>query len=46
MKVVGKRADGSTYEFEVTHTFNAGQVEWMRAGSALNLMKEQAAKKA
>lgn len=46
MTITGKRADGSTYEFEVTHTFNAGQVQWMEAGSALNLMKEEAAKKA
>lgn len=46
MTITGKRADGSEYEFQVTHTFNDGQLQWFRAGSALNLMKEQAAKKA
>merc|ERR1711977_616958 len=35
----GKRTDGSTYSFEVKHTFNEGQIEWFKAGSALNLMK-------
>merc|ERR1711977_788438 len=35
----GKRTDGSTFSFEVKHTFNEGQIEWFKAGSALNLMK-------
>lgn len=38
IKIVGKRADGSTYDFLVNQTFNAGQIEWFKAGSALNLM--------
>jgi aconitate hydratase len=38
LRVVGKRADGSQYEFLVNQTFNEGQIEWFRAGSALNMM--------
>ena len=34
-----KHADGSSDSFEVTHTFNAEQIAWFKAGSALNLMK-------
>ncbi len=31
--------DGSTDEIKVNHTYNEGQIEWFRAGSALNLIK-------
>lgn len=34
-------ADGSKEHFEVAHTYNAQQIEWFRAGSALNLIKLQ-----
>jgi aconitate hydratase len=30
--------DGSTESFNVNHTYNANQIEWFKAGSALNLM--------
>jgi aconitate hydratase len=30
--------DGSQESFPVNHTYNAGQIEWFKAGSALNLM--------
>lgn len=30
--------DGSTDEFKVNHTYNAQQIEWFKAGSALNLI--------
>jgi aconitate hydratase len=30
--------DGSTEQFEVTHTYNEQQIEWFKAGSALNQM--------
>ncbi|CDI97785.1 aconitate hydratase mitochondrial [Echinococcus multilocularis] len=33
-------ADGSTEEIELAHTFNAKQLGWFIAGSALNHMKE------
>ena len=36
----GTRADGSTYEFRVNHTFNDNQITWFKAGSALNAMGE------
>lgn len=47
LKLVGKRADGSTYEFPVNHTFNENQINWFKNGSALNAMAAQfaAAKK-
>jgi aconitate hydratase len=32
-------ADGTTETLQLNHTFNASQIEWFRAGSALNLMK-------
>ncbi|MDP9405578.1 MAG: aconitate hydratase [Actinomycetota bacterium] len=33
-----RHADGTTDEFAATHTFNAEQLGWFRAGSALNAM--------
>ncbi|MCU0439071.1 MAG: aconitate hydratase [Raineya sp.] len=30
--------DGSKEEFKVNHSYNASQIEWFKAGSALNLM--------
>lgn len=33
-------ADGSTDSFELIHTMNEGQIEWFKAGSALNRMRE------
>jgi len=35
-------ADGTSEEFEVSHTYNAAQIEWVRAGSALNKIREEA----
>jgi aconitate hydratase len=32
-------ADGTQDTFEVLHTYNAQQIEWFKAGSALNLIK-------
>ncbi len=32
-------ADGSTDEFAVNHTYNEAQIEWFKAGSALNKIK-------
>ncbi|MCH7411187.1 aconitate hydratase [Belliella sp. DSM 111904] len=37
--VVFNHADGSSDEIKVNHTYNAGQIEWFKAGSALNLIK-------
>lgn len=33
--------DGSVDEFEVSHTYNETQIEWFKAGSALNLIRLQ-----
>ncbi|MEZ0486276.1 aconitate hydratase [Fibrella aquatica] len=41
LTVVLNHADGSTDEFPVNHTYNQGQIEWFKAGSALNLIKMQ-----
>lgn len=37
-------SDGSKERFNVLHTYNTQQIEWFRAGSALNLIKLQNAK--
>ena len=34
------KPDGKKSEFKLNHTFNAGQIEWFKSGSALNRMKE------
>jgi len=34
-------ADGSTDSFEVNHTYNELQIEWFKAGSALNKIKAE-----
>lgn len=38
VKLVIKHKDGSTEECTLNHTFNAGQFDWFKAGSALNLI--------
>lgn len=35
-----KHSDGSVETIQLNHTFNAGQILWFQAGSALNRMKE------
>ncbi len=37
-------ADGSRKTIELNHTYNAQQIEWFKAGSALNLIKLENAK--
>lgn len=39
LTVVLHHADGTTDEFKANHTYNAGQIEWFKAGSALNMIK-------
>jgi len=34
------RIDGSKEEFPVNHTYNKNQIEWFKAGAALNLFRE------
>ena len=38
LKAVAVHADGSKDEFEVNHSYNNDQIEWFKAGSALNKM--------
>ncbi|MDP2236410.1 MAG: aconitate hydratase [Bacteroidales bacterium] len=33
--------DGTVEEFPVNHTYNVNQIDWFKAGSALNLIKEK-----
>jgi aconitate hydratase len=37
------KPDGTTVEFEATHTFSDEQVEWFKAGSALNIVRQKVA---
>ena len=41
LKLLIKHSDGSTDEAVVNHTFNKNQIEWFKAGSALNLIAQQ-----
>ena len=34
-------SDGSKAEIKLNHTYNQGQIEWFKEGSALNLIKKQ-----
>jgi aconitate hydratase len=36
-------ADGSSDQFEVNHTYNEQQIEWFKAGSALNIIRKSVA---
>ena len=40
LTAVLKHADGSLDSISLNHTFNQPQIEWFKAGSALNRMKE------
>lgn len=40
LKVVLSHSDGSKDEFEVLHTYNQAQIDWFKAGSALNAMNK------
>lgn len=43
LTITAHHADGSSDSFKVNHTFNESQIEWMKAGSALNLIRQQEA---
>ena len=34
-----KHEDGSKEDISLAHSFNEGQIEWFKAGSALNLVR-------
>ena len=44
MKCRITKTDGSTVDFEAKHTFSPEQIEWFKAGSALNIVREKVAK--
>ncbi|KAG9080055.1 Aconitate hydratase mitochondrial [Ceratobasidium sp. 370] len=39
--LIARHKDGSIDEIELAHSFNEGQIEWFKAGSALNLMAKR-----
>ncbi len=39
LTIVLHHSDGSVEEFPVNHTYNAQQIEWFKAGSALNIIR-------
>lgn len=41
LNLVLHHSDGSKDKFNVTHTYNWSQIEWFKAGSALNLIRKQ-----
>jgi len=41
LTVILHHADGSTDKFQAKHTYNASQIEWFKAGSALNLIRNK-----
>jgi aconitate hydratase len=43
LTMVCNHKDGSKDEFKVNHTYNAQQIEWFKAGGALNIIKAQIA---
>ena len=43
LTVVLHHKDGSSDSFEVAHSYNEQQIGWFKAGSALNLIKQQVA---
>lgn len=40
VRCVLEHSDGTKNEIELLHTLNEGQLEWFRAGSALNRMRQ------
>ena len=38
LKLIVKHSDGATEEIMLNHTFNSQQIDWFKAGSALNLI--------
>jgi len=41
LDITVNHADGSSDSIRVQHTYNQNQIDWFRAGSALNLIKQQ-----
>ena len=43
LTIVLTHKDGSTEQFEVSHTYNQAQIDWVKAGSALNKIRQELA---
>ena len=41
LSLIINHTDGSSDQIKVNHTYNENQIEWFKAGSALNLIKKQ-----
>ena len=41
VEMIVKKKDGNTLKVVLNHTFNEAQIQWFKAGSALNFMKQQ-----
>lgn len=41
LSIVLHHTDGTTDEFPVNHTYNQNQIEWFKAGGALNIIRSQ-----
>ena len=41
LSIVLHHADRSREEFPVNHSYNQNQIDWFKAGSALNVIKKQ-----
>ena len=41
LNVVLNHTDGSTDIIEVNHTYNEQQIEWFKAGGALNIIRRE-----
>jgi aconitate hydratase len=41
LTVICNHEDGTSDTFNVNHTYNAQQIEWFKAGAALNIIKKQ-----
>jgi aconitate hydratase len=44
LKVIANHKDGSKDEIPVNHTYNEQQIQWFKAGGALNVIRAEAAK--
>jgi len=43
LTLVLNHADGSKVEIKVNHSYNAQQIEWFKAGGALNIIRKSVA---
>ena len=41
LQIVLNHADGSTETIQVNHTYNEQQIEWFKAGGALNIIRAE-----